>query len=957
MSTSMGMDGNDGDGNGDDYRRLVAEEQLRSEGGTHNNEDDDDGSDRQAINGKANGNANGKSRRKGKGKGKGKSQTGKINGTAADPLNSPSHSHSHSPSPSSSPPLDRTSSPSPSPATTVSPSSPFLPPSIEPRSHYGSAGVSSNNSGEWEGETTAASAASAVDSSEYDGGDQSSAAAGSSSLLSRIGAAVRSPLHKLKPRSPAPDRADNSLSEAMLPPQHHRPSDDSTGSGSGSAGYGPDHYLAARHHHQPTSSGMSAGDLSSTSLHDVRMSESGGATTTTGTASRTNGSGSWSDSNSASLERDRARARTASSSNSNKGSENGVGKMNGMDGNKDVAAISVLETAVDEAAEEEEHYTHIGSNFLPGPPCVRNILGNELCERFSYYGLRAILTLYFHESLGWSKPDAISVFSYSSALAYFMPLIGGFISDAHWGKYHTILRFSSIYVLGGALLAIAAWQKSVWLSIVGLVGIGVGTGGIKPCVSSFGADQFTRGVCRTHEALKAREENITKFFHCFYFCINLGSVCSFIITPLLKEYAGYDIAFAVPAILLACAIVVFWTARHQYYRTPVSGSVLSQVIKVGKIAWARRRDPIESPPPPSMSTPPAPAVTPSASVASPHSAHHNWLDSARGDARVSNSDIENAKALWRVLPIFAVLPAFWMLFDQQGSSWTLQAKSMQLYGLQPEQVGVVNPLLIMILLPIFGHYLYPAIQRCGIDFTPLRRMGVGMLIACGAFLLSALVQTRIDGHAEHSVSVFLQLPQVLLITTAEILISVTGLEFSYTQATPALKSCITAIFLITTAIGDLLTGVIYNALDGVVGMATMFVIFAALMFANFFIFLYVASKYRPVVVLDERVREPEEEEETEEERLMRMQSVVKVDENGMDQQHQEQQQMQKGRFTLADERIHSLDEEDEDESSTERRDGAAAAALARGADTALDTTTLTPPDRPSRSQSQTGGEI
>lgn len=204
--------------------------------------------------------------------------------------------------------------------------------------------------------------------------------------------------------------------------------------------------------------------------------------------------------------------------------------------------------------------------MIVGPPCVRNIIGNELCERFSYYGLRAILVLYLTEGLNWQEDFAISIYSYWVALAYFMPLLGGYVSDSYLGKYRTIIYFSLIYCSGSIILAVTAISPQVWGCVLGLILIGIGTGGIKPCVSSFGADQFLTTV-----APSKREHAISVFFHVFYFAINLGSVFSFIFTPLLREHAGYDIAFGVPAILLLVATAIFWSARKQYVILPPTG--------------------------------------------------------------------------------------------------------------------------------------------------------------------------------------------------------------------------------------------------------------------------------------------------------------------------------------------------------------------------------------------------
>ncbi len=225
----------------------------------------------------------------------------------------------------------------------------------------------------------------------------------------------------------------------------------------------------------------------------------------------------------------------------------------------------------------------------------------------------------------------------------------------------------------------------------------------------------------------------------------------------------------------------------------------------------------------------------------------------------------------RLFVFFCFFVAFLSVWSvQQSSTWTLQAESMRLHGLQPEQIGVLNPVLIMILLPLFDGVIYPAIKKCGMDFTPLKRMGMGMLIGAAAFALSAGVEYKITAASQaKSVSVFWQLPQIVLISVGEILISVTGLEFAYTQAAIQLKSTVAALFLLTSAIGDLLTGVLYSALYPVLSGPVMLLFFSGLMLLNFVAFLYVASRYQPVIVVDEKVRATEEENETEEERLQK----------------------------------------------------------------------------------------
>ena len=169
---------------------------------------------------------------------------------------------------------------------------------------------------------------------------------------------------------------------------------------------------------------------------------------------------------------------------------------------------------------------------IPGPPRIKYIIVSELCERFSFYGLRAILVLYMTEKLGFGDDRAVAVFAYSSALCYFCPLVGSYVADAVCGPFFTILVFSMLYVLGGVTLSLTSMDGSEAGLYVALLLIGLGTGGIKPCVSPFGAAQL--------EDLEEpqRSHTITRYFQVFYFAINLGSTASFFLTPLIRINYG-----------------------------------------------------------------------------------------------------------------------------------------------------------------------------------------------------------------------------------------------------------------------------------------------------------------------------------------------------------------------------------------------------------------------------------
>lgn len=141
-------------------------------------------------------------------------------------------------------------------------------------------------------------------------------------------------------------------------------------------------------------------------------------------------------------------------------------------------------------------------------------------------------------------------------MAYFFPLLGAIVSDSWLGKFRTILYVSMIYACGNILLALSS-AKPIGIpqapfSLVALLLIAIGTGGIKPCVSSFGGDQFV---------IPQQEQQLVAFFSVFYFAINAGSLISTFLTPVLREDVHcfgdencYPLAFAIPGILMIVSI-------------------------------------------------------------------------------------------------------------------------------------------------------------------------------------------------------------------------------------------------------------------------------------------------------------------------------------------------------------------------------------------------------------------
>uniref|UniRef100_A0A4W6E5R9 Solute carrier family 15 member 1 n=1 Tax=Lates calcarifer TaxID=8187 RepID=A0A4W6E5R9_LATCA len=540
------------------------------------------------------------------------------------------------------------------------------------------------------------------------------------------------------------------------------------------------------------------------------------------------------------------------------------------------------------------------------PISIFFIVVNEFCERFSYYGMRAVLVLYFKYFLRWDDDFATTIYHTFVALCYLTPILGAIVADSWLGKFKTIIYLSIVYALGQVILAVSAIHDitdankdgtpdnmgfHVALSMVGLILIALGTGGIKPCVAAFGGDQFG-----DHQ-----EKQRSTFFSIFYLSINAGSLLSTVITPILRaqecgihtQQKCYPLAFGVPAALMVVALIVFIVGSGMYNKTAPQGNIMVKVCRcIGFAIKNRFRH---------------------RSSQYPKRAH--WMDWA--EEKYDKLLIAQVKMVLKVLFLYIPLPMFW------GSRWTLQATTMNgdfgILIIQPDQMQTVNPILILILVPIMDSIIYPLIAKCKLNFTPLKRMTVGMFFAALAFVAAALVQIQIDqtlpkfpssneGQAKfinmmnkslpikaganqfmleflngfastvnvtvrnedfgdivtnnmskyiakilfpkwcfslcvynqkfgfgssytyiitptfcqegirpvldirpNSIHMAWQIPQYFLITAGEVVFSVTGLEFSYSQAPSNMKSVLQAGWLLTVAVGNIIVLIVAEA--------------------------------------------------------------------------------------------------------------------------------------------------
>lgn len=439
------------------------------------------------------------------------------------------------------------------------------------------------------------------------------------------------------------------------------------------------------------------------------------------------------------------------------------------------------------------------------PKQIQYIVWNEACERYSYYGMRSILVIFLVSYLGIERFEATSDYHIFAGACYLFPVLGAYISDRFWGKYKTIINLSIVYCLGHLLLAFFEHSQLGFYS--GLALIAIGSGGIKPCVSAHVGDQFK----------PSQKASLQKVFDLFYWMINFGSFFSTLLTPWTLQAYGPGVAFGIPGILMAVATFIFWLGRNNYVHVPPTGKnphgtgrvLLSALKNIGS--------------------------------------GKGFLDGAAREH--PEKAITDVKAAFNVGKIFIAITVFWALFDQHGSSWVLQAKEMNLDvdlgfwkgTLLPSQIPASNPIMVMILIPIFTFFIYPLCEKLfRTKMTPLKRMGAGMFVAASSFVFVAFYQYQLDGGDK--ISVLWQLIPFLVITMAEVMISITGLQFAYTQAPRSMKSTIMSMWLLTVFFGNMITAYIarINVFEG----GDFFMFFAALMIVFAFVFVWVAKNYK-----------------------------------------------------------------------------------------------------------------
>ncbi|OIR58786.1 MAG: dipeptide/tripeptide permease [Amphiamblys sp. WSBS2006] len=402
----------------------------------------------------------------------------------------------------------------------------------------------------------------------------------------------------------------------------------------------------------------------------------------------------------------------------------------------------------------------------------------EFCERISFFGLRLLLPSYLNRRLFFTeKSTTITVHLFSFG-CFFSPLLGGVLSDNLLGRYRTIVSFLCVFFVGACFLFFSAVYEAGSVGcLCGLALVAAGTGGIKPCISSFGADQFPR------ESMHL----LPVFFSVFYVVINVGSMISMCVIPLVTNSVScfgrdqcYPLGFGIPAALIGAALFCFVLFSGIYVRREATGGLFCGIVG----AWW-------------------------CSVCSKKGNALFWMNAA---PEYSEEFLQDVMRLMSLLGVISPLVFFWALYEQQGSSWVFQGKKLDggfmlfsgSFTVYAEQMLVLNTVLVIVLVPVVEKWICPFFGRYFSAPTLFGRMRTGMVFGVVSFLCAAVLEAEIMKRGAGRVSLLWQIPQFFFMALAEVLVAVPGLSLVYTEAPETMKSLCLAGWFMAIAFGNII---------------------------------------------------------------------------------------------------------------------------------------------------------
>ncbi|KAI9654023.1 MAG: peptide transporter ptr2 [Alyxoria varia] len=442
----------------------------------------------------------------------------------------------------------------------------------------------------------------------------------------------------------------------------------------------------------------------------------------------------------------------------------------------------------------------------------------ELCERFAFYGLSGPFQNYISEpynggtagvsgGLGMGNQAGVGLTNFFQFWCYVTPVIGGIISDQYLGKFWTIFYSSLVYIAGLLILWLTALPVSLENGsalgglVTAMIVIGCGAGGIKANVSPLIAEQYRETKPRI-KTLKSGERvvvdpavTIQRIYMIFYLCINIGALGA-IATTELEKHVGFWAAYLLPFCVFLVGFVTIILGKNHYVTQPPTGSILPKAFKAIGIGMKNgfKMDAAK------------PSVSGNSSA--------NWDDTF----------VEELKRALIACRVFVFYPVYWVVYTQMLNNFISQAAQMELQGIPNDLMQNIDPITIIVFIPIMDRIVYPGLRKLGVKFKPITRITFGFITGALAMAYAAIVQKLIynsgpcyeapgacaaglisaadEEYAPNSIHVAIQTPAYAFIGLSEIFASITGLEYAYTKSPVTMKSFVMSMFLLTNAFGS-----------------------------------------------------------------------------------------------------------------------------------------------------------
>ncbi|KAJ1799343.1 peptide transporter ptr2 [Coemansia sp. RSA 2399] len=490
----------------------------------------------------------------------------------------------------------------------------------------------------------------------------------------------------------------------------------------------------------------------------------------------------------------------------------------------------------------------------------------EFCERFTYYGITGPFQNYIQNGykVPGARPGAIAggqhmatgLGNFFQFWCYLTPILGAVIADQWLGKFKTILIFCIIYIIGDLILTLTSIPGSIRHGgalpglIIAMITIGLGTGGIKSNVSPMVAEQygryrpFVRKLKNGKEVLVDRELTVQSIFNWFYWAVNVGGL-SAIATTELESHVDFWAAYLLPTLMFVICVVVFYFGRSKYVINKPSGSIAIKAYRIMALGFRNYRK----------------ARAENRQILDEDGKKIGWMEYAKPSLSVDGGSVDwddrfvdELRTSLRACKIFLCYPVFWLCYGQMSNNMVSQSGQMNTGSVPNDIMQNIDPLCIIILVPIFDKLIYPGFRRCGLELRPVTRITCGFLVAALAMAYAAIIQHVIyttgpyydaagDGdNGFNHISAGIQVPGYILIAIAEIFASITGLEYAYKRAPEKMKSIVMSMFLLTNAGGSILA-FCFNSISANPHLVENFAIVSGLMGAFTILFVVCFRHY------------------------------------------------------------------------------------------------------------------